>query len=1203
MAANTSEFQNASKLLTAARGGDIQTVQVLINNGVDVNYTDATGMSLVCTAVMNNDTRAIQILQMYGADASNCDRQIKQYKQKSRMATNGEESGFFSGLSSTHVLALSAVGVAAVIGGVVLLANAFDDNGGGSSSGSSGNRPNNNGNNETSTVKQSFAVPYGPAYLNSDGTVNTSFDLSENLSNWDTGSHASYFDYLKISGDDNFLTNGLNSRLQNYLLMMGGYYSLASGYMGQKIFRDSSSNVPLLSETGYQKQPIKVALITGNGINPVGSAGFGDGIVYAASTASNTETMRVDKYVNNNLTKQNDEYLHTEQSGFDLSESGSVFNPFVNVNETALAKIVAGWEAGGNPSADLYGFVPNGQLAIYRTGNGYYWNTITTATNRPFVGDFVDTNSDNKLSSGDKITIDTNTYDIVTALSQTTVTNPTVTVGGTTYKLAPDSKMFIAKCESTTGCSDFAIYVGTDGAWYINKNSGSDIDAVYTLTGNEIFTYKDKVSAQYKNFTAIQSAVGTSDVVANTNILSASRNNNYLTVSTFKKDADINNVSDLKQFYSDKIVNSYGTDQGGVANSLFNNYSSSKPILIMPAGEYLYKDSGGNMYLTTMDATFENYAPILYGANLNHNFMTVVGVAHDEGTSSATSISGYGDGVGSEYGKLNLSVWRDSDSNVYMSRKCGVSGIGNSSAGIDPWCFAASGPTAEMATASAAGAVASVKSAFDYMDNNQVFTLLALTADGPYLHANTSGTVFTKDTLAEYLQDMYDIPGEYETDTLSASEYLDLFKDIYGYGLINLERAIKPGFSVYYYDSSSNNIVSSSGNKFWGNVSTSSRASSVLSLTGRGAITTSFYDIVESSDGSVSLPRVWNTTLANSTDNRHGLYMGDVLAEFSIDSKNKHESKIGNMTFNMSLSPRAYNDNMGGLDDLRVLFTNEKYDVNTEYQRYLTDGESRFNGRANGVLSLVSDSVSGGAEYKYGNFAFGGRAFFGSITDENLLENDPAISSQFEPARLGLVNGVSMDAEYKNSNFAFSVSVGNLHENNTVLGAYSDGLLTVRGGDTQYVDMVSEYKPFENIKLFARGTFANTHVDKIDGIISNISDIKSNAFAIGVDIGGFELTAAMPLATVGGKMGYDYAEFNVVENGNGYDIAVNNPHVEYIDLASQKRELRFSGSFKKSIGEFTDAGLGMIYRVHPNNTDAFGNESIFMFKLQHRLGI
>ncbi|MBQ6011679.1 MAG: hypothetical protein IJL23_01010, partial [Alphaproteobacteria bacterium] len=115
--------------------------------------------------------------------------------------------------------------------------------------------------------------------------------------------------------------------------------------------------------------------------------------------------------------------------------------------------------------------------------------------------------------------------------------------------------------------------------------------------------------------------------------------------------------------------------------------------------------------------------------------------------------------------------------------------------------------------------------------------------------------------------------------------------------------------------------------------------------------------------------------------------------------------------------------------------------------------------------------------------------------------------------------------------------------------------------------------------------------------------IKSNAFALGGDVGGFVFSAALPLATVGGRVGYDYADFEVVENDGDYEVVMNNPHVEYIDLAKPRRELRFSSYYKHAIGDWTDAGVGFIYRMNPNNTDAFGNESIFMFKLHHRLGI
>ena len=123
-AANDStSFNMAAQLLSAARNGNTRLVQNLINSGADVNYVDSTGLSVVCTAVMNNDTNAVQVLQMYGADASNCDRQIKNYQARMNPVS---ESGVFSGLSSTHELVLGVIGAAAVVGGLLWATDAFD---------------------------------------------------------------------------------------------------------------------------------------------------------------------------------------------------------------------------------------------------------------------------------------------------------------------------------------------------------------------------------------------------------------------------------------------------------------------------------------------------------------------------------------------------------------------------------------------------------------------------------------------------------------------------------------------------------------------------------------------------------------------------------------------------------------------------------------------------------------------------------------------------------------------------------------------------------------------------------------------------------------------------------------------------------------------------------------------------------------------
>ena len=1108
MAANTDEFQNASKLLTAARRGDVQTVQVLINNGVDVNYVDATGLSLVCTAVMNNDKRAIQILQMYGADASNCDRQIKQYKQKSRVATSGEETGFFSGLSSTHVLALSAVGAAAVIGGVVLLAKVFDNDNDNGAGGTNGDRPNNNnGEGSTSGTVQLFAqnIPNGPG-CNGD-------DCSEYYTKeqqWQD------FDYM--SSGDSF----------NYLMVSRAYDAFVRGYRGMSTIRIASDLSPFdLKTLPYPSaslpgggKPKNVAMITASGVSATGSAM--DGLISWIDDAQistvqsicnkNGSDSSVCQTALSNMTKVAHKYYNysgasaaeTENTSFNLSGVGSVFSSATD-EDTKLAKIIAGWEGDERADPDFYGFIPNGQLTAYKIGVGS--TGVSDYKNYAAIYDAL-----TLKDGGEYVT------NVVANLSLP------VESSGLSYATVGDAKILIDNASTDTNKK--AIFTETLIDNYYNLNTSDDTGS-YTLPSGNVASGKQSDNA----------------------------------VNAFKF---------LTRQQAHILVNSAGHSLIGL---------------------------GQNQSVKPLDATFENFAPVVYN-DLENLFMTVVAVKPQDGTSEDT-ITGY---THAGAGTLELSVWTDT-TNDYSSRMCGLTGNGNGGA-MNPWCFAAPGNTDMEATAAMAGSVALVQSAFDYMTPKQVFLLLALTADGPYLGVNPDTNLLWASSadLITYLRNMYTLPGNLDT---SDAQYLESFKTAFGYGMINLERATRPGTNVYFYDSDANSIVSTSGQKaYWGKATNSSRASKVLSLTNRGAITTSFYDVIESGDGTISLPRVWNVALSSNNDySKHGLYMGDVLGEFDVGSVNKRHQQIGNFVFDMSLSPRVYNDNMNGLDDLHVAFQNEKYDIDAGYQRFLTDGQSRFNGRANGVLSLVSGSVASGAKYKYGNFAFGGRAFSGAITDENLLENDPTVSSQFEPARLGLANGGEAIAGYDNDKFAFNVAVGNLHETNTVLGMYSDGMLTMRGANTQYVDAVAEYKMFDRLKLFARATFANTHVDNFGGIINDISDIKSNAFALGTDFGGFNLTAALPLATVGGKMGYDYAEFDVIENGDKYEIAMNNPHVEYVDLAAQKRELRFSTSYKKSIGEFTDAGVGMIYRVHPNNTDEFGNESIFMFKLHHRLGI
>ena len=107
-----------------------------------------------------------------------------------------------------------------------------------------------------------------------------------------------------------------------------------------------------------------------------------------------------------------------------------------------------------------------------------------------------------------------------------------------------------------------------------------------------------------------------------------------------------------------------------------------------------------------------------------------------------------------------------------------------------------------------------------------------------------------------------------------------------------------------------------------------------------------------------------------------------------------------------------------------------------------------------------------------------------------------------------------------------------------------------------------------------------------------------------MDAGNFSFSVSQPLTVANGAVMYPYAEYEIVDIGNGkYDLNISNTHIENMSLRPDVREVRFTGAYRHNFGEFTDGAIGFIYRVHPNNTDEFGNESIFMMKMTHRLGI
>ncbi len=1217
-----SDFTVAAQLLAAAKNADIQQVQILINNGADVNYVDSTGLSLVCTALMNNDLRAAQILQMYGADASKCDRQIKKYNNNNRPVENS--GGLFSGLSSTQTIALAAAGAAVVVGGLLLLTDVFDPGNDNNNPSGGGSRPGGDPDPIVPIAKEKFTLPYGPAMPDKQSELD---DYINNLNVYSPSIDNIYSRNFKL------MTNGTTQNpAQNYLLMMHGYSPLARGYLGARTLRyESNAPVPnsvlgkinIKGEIVGGGRPVNVALVTANGINatpkPAGAISaeknsLDDKLLAWTSISGNQLNLAPEignlssKYFNNKIILGGDgaelTNSYTVEDGdlvgaFDLTGFGTAINNANASNlDNQLAKIL-----GGNPSgyanADYIGFIPNGQMTIFRSGDGT--GMIDVAAADAINGTY--TGPGNKPE--------------------------TITFNGKTYTLVHTGTTFVATENVATGETPTVLngYMGANGMMYMASVNGSNtIDMAFNLATAGIMTQKLKRGEiDYMNYTALlraktlstdlaggRSRVG---VIANGNVIGKLHSRDAATIDTILSGASNNYQTSflnlVNEYYQNPNADHSGTSYtspSDAAQAFFGGIWSadSTPLTIFSTGAF---ETDQNYSGPTLTASFENAAPLVFGNKLSHLFASVVAVGlTGSGTNDQSNVSGY-----STSNKIAISQWRDmngtpsdpDDDKYYKARICGVAGTGTGA--IDPWCFAAAGITDEMAVSSMAGAAGALRSAFDYMNTDQIFVLMALTADGPFLATTTNGTAMTRDDLIAHLQSMYLLPNEYQAAVTNGTKtYLDAFREVFGYGLINLERATKPNTKIYFYDGSANRIVSANGNAYWRAASnTVFRASSAFAPR-TATISAPFFDILESVDGDMSMPRIWQNEFAIGTTDARGLYMGDVLGEMRVrDDQNRiARTQIGNMEFAIGMSDRRGDDNLNGLDTMRLDYAHGNVHLGAGFQRNFTDGAARFDDRTNPVLNLASNVLTSDAAYNYGNWTFGARAFSGAITDEGLLENDPTVAANFEPGQLGLAHGGQISVSHTRDNLRLDLMTGVLRESNTILGAQTGGLLSLGGGDTMYINATAQYDLGSDLTLYARSTFARTTGDANGDFIMGLSSIDSNSFAIGADVGPVTLTLARPLGVTRGHMQYAHAEYDVVQNADGkYELNVVDTHVADLNLSPRHRELRLMAEYRRPLGKFTDGAFGMIYRIHPNNTDEFGNESIFMMKFSHRVGI
>ena len=423
---------------------------------------------------------------------------------------------------------------------------------------------------------------------------------------------------------------------------------------------------------------------------------------------------------------------------------------------------------------------------------------------------------------------------------------------------------------------------------------------------------------------------------------------------------------------------------------------------------------------------------------------------------------------------------------------------------------------------------------------------MALTADGKYY------------SVAD-LKNRYSLPADWVLPDMTDEEWKNIFVQTFGYGVVNLERATRPSETLYFYST----VSLDTG--YWSATPSTNRSAINLSPAwgARGSITFPMFDNIVSADGTESMPRAFETEL--SFDSKvHGLELIDLLDEIDLSSDELTENS--QITFKLTQNNEIKN----------LEIKSGKFGFS-----YRERKENETFKASNPILGLAGNLATFNSKFNRFNFEF----FSGNVTDETLLGYDPVLTNDFTPANLGGVYGANLSSNISILDSELSIGAGFMKEDNTVLGAYSDGLFDMGGGQTVYSNAEFKFGVFT-----ANYTIARTHSEPEFGFISNISDLYSDAYSIYANFGSWLFNVSRPLAITNGTLDYVETDFEITSKNE----LVTNPHIETINLAPENRETRFAILYQPKIFEKAKIAFGFIERVNPDNRT--GHEEIFLLK-------
>jgi len=241
----------------------------------------------------------------------------------------------------------------------------------------------------------------------------------------------------------------------------------------------------------------------------------------------------------------------------------------------------------------------------------------------------------------------------------------------------------------------------------------------------------------------------------------------------------------------------------------------------------------------------------------------------------------------------------------------------------------------------------------------------------------------------------------------------------------------------------------------------------------------------------------------------------------------------------------------------------------------------------NPYLNLTEYANGASAGYKYANFG---------VRVAGYEAKDQREEYQFSDGNK--TSGNLAEVYYSNDGLSLAVQAGSSRETNTFLGSESGGALQLDSDSpTYFTGVAASYSPVDNFAIKANYNTGTTKLSTSgSSLISNVSDVQSDSFALGVEF--------QNVNSKDDKFGVSLSQPLRITSASAYatlpeDIAADGTILYQdarLNLSPAGREMDLEAYYNLPLSGTSQLSLGSMVRTEPNHVKDASDEGLLLMK-------